>query len=92
MSDLTNNRIIVYDTASITDGENATNVLGQTLFTTATAGTTQLGLSGVRLLEYDSDSGQLFVADATNNRIVIYNVSPATSSSGGGDTFHFFGF
>lgn len=88
-SDFTNNRILVYDTTSITDGESAVYVLGQPHFALATAGITQLGLSGPRQLVYDGSSGQLFVADATNNRIITYSVSPPDLD---GDSFHFFGF
>jgi DNA-binding beta-propeller fold protein YncE len=94
VSDLTNNRIVFYDTASITDGENAIGVLGQPSFLVATAATTQLGLSGVRLLYHDTASDQLFVADATNNRILIYGdpIQSQSAPAGGGDMFHFFGF
>jgi len=94
VSDLTNNRIIFYDTASITNGEYAAGVLGQPLFTTATAGITQLGLSGPRLIHYDAASGQLFVADATNNRVIIYGTAAggSQSSESAQNMFYFYGF
>ncbi|MBP9700152.1 hypothetical protein KBD71_02625, partial [Candidatus Woesebacteria bacterium] len=91
VADLTNNRIMIFDTASITDGENAVGVLGQPSFVVATAATTQLGLSAPRQIAYDTASSQLFVADATNNRVIIYGPTSTTSTSGG-DSFHFFGF
>ena len=91
VTDLTNNRIITYDTASITDGEDAIAVLGQPFFLTASAASTQLGLSAPRNLHYDVSSGQLYVADATNNRVLIYPSGQPTTT-GGGDSFHFFGF
>ncbi len=92
VTDLTNNRIVTYDTASITDGEYAVAALGQPFFTTATAGITQVGLSGPRNITFDSIFGQLFVADATNNRVLIYSSGAPETIEGGGDSFHFFGF
>ncbi len=92
VTDMTNNRIITYDTASISDGENAVGVLGQPFFITATAATTQYGLSAPRNIHYDSISGTLYVADATNNRALMYGSEDVTTVDGGGDTFHFFGF
>ncbi len=89
VTDFTNSRILIYDTSSITDGENAVGVLGKANFITATAATTQVGLSDPREIAFDPSSGQLFVADLTNNRVLIFGVAEPTS---GGDTFHFFGF
>jgi hypothetical protein len=72
--------------------------LGQPSFLVATAATTQLGLSAPRQLDFDNASGQLFVTDTTNNRVVVYG--PATTqqvisgsgSSTPGNSFYFFGF
>ncbi len=91
VSDFTNNRIMVFDTASITDGENAVAVLGQAVFTLATAGTTQVGLQGPRQPYYDGTTGKLFVADATNSRVLLYDVNP-TETEAEADSFYFFGF
>lgn len=90
-ADFTNNRILAYDTASITDGENAIAVLGQPTFLVATAGITQVGLSGPRQLMYDRTSGKLFVADATNSRAVIYDVNHSGDNTTN-KLFYFFGF
>ncbi len=90
-ADFTNNRIVAYDVNSVTDGENAIAVLGQQTFLSATAGTSQVGLTGPRQLTYDRTSGKLFVIDATNNRVPIYDVN----HSGDNTTnkfFYFFGF
>ncbi len=92
VSEFGNNRISVYDTTSITDGENAVDVIGQPNFTTSTAATTQFGFSGPRQIEYDSTSGQLFVVESANNRVVIYDLVTDTATTGAGDEFHFFGF
>ncbi|KKW42084.1 MAG: NHL repeat domain protein, partial [Candidatus Peregrinibacteria bacterium GW2011_GWA2_54_9] len=93
-ADLTNNRILIYDTANISDGENAVGVLGQPSFIVATAGVTQDGLSAPRQIHYDAASEQLYVADSTNNRVVIYG-SPSSeqpAESTPVNSFYFYGF
>jgi len=77
---VTSNRVFVFDAASITDGENAVNVLGQQNFTTVTAGTTQAGMNVPRGIAYDSANNRLFVAQNTANRVTVYDV--ATISNG----------
>ncbi len=91
VTDTTNSRIAIYDTATITDGENAVSILGQHSFVAVTAATSPVHLSSPRHLQFDSSFSQLFVVDTGNNRIVIYG-EPEEEASGGGDTFHFFGF
>jgi len=93
VADFSGNRIIVYDTASVVDGENAVDLIGQSSFIVSTATTTQTGLSGPRQIDYDTVSGQLFVSESGNHRVVIYTINPPSDApSGGGDEFHFFGF
>jgi DNA-binding beta-propeller fold protein YncE len=79
VSDSGNNRIMVFNVAAITDGENAVNVLGQTLFTTATAATTQSELSGSSYMAYDSATKRLFVSDSFNNRVLVFDVTAITN-------------
>ena len=45
VSQTTGNRVTTYDVAAITNGENAINVLGQSLFTGTTAANTQAGMN-----------------------------------------------
>lgn len=82
MTDTNNNRVLVFDTASITDGENAVHVLGQTLYTTNTPATTQSGLRAPRGLGYDPATKRLFVADTGNNRVMVFDADPATITNG----------
>ncbi len=71
----TGNRVTVYDVASIADGENAINVLGQATFTTSTVGNTQTGMNAPRGITYDTTSSTLFVAQTTGNRVTLYDLS-----------------
>jgi DNA-binding beta-propeller fold protein YncE len=81
-ADNTNNRVLVYNTAAITNGMNASNVLGQTLFTTATAATTQAGMWAPRAFAYYATNNLLFVCDNANNRVTVFDVTPGTIVNG----------
>lgn len=72
VSDKGNNRVLVFDVTTVTDGAGARNVLGQTLFTTSAAGSTAGGLSGPEGLDRDAMNDRLLVSDTGNNRVVIY--------------------
>jgi sugar lactone lactonase YvrE len=74
----TNYRILVYDTASITDGENAINVLGQSNFTGTGSGTTAGTVNQPWGAAIDTTNDRLFVADAANNRTLVYDVASIT--------------
>src|SRR3989344_3804853 len=69
------NRVLVFDVSTITNGMNASYVLGQPNFTSSTASTTASGLSGEVAPLYDGTHGRLFIADAGNNRVLVYNVT-----------------
>jgi len=64
---------------SITDGQAADYVLGQTLFTTSTTATTASGQSGPADIAVDSVNNRLYVLDKTNNRVLVYNTSTISS-------------
>ncbi|ETB63760.1 TPA: hypothetical protein DIC38_02805 [Candidatus Nomurabacteria bacterium] len=73
------NRILVFDTLTITNGMNASYVLGQPDFTSNTSATSQNGLNGPANLAYDSINNRLYAGDYNNNRIMIFNVSNITN-------------
>jgi DNA-binding beta-propeller fold protein YncE len=72
VADTNNNRIMVFDVSSISNGENAVNVLGQPDFTTSAPGTTQSTLNYPSGLAYDSKSNKVFVEDTNNNRVMVF--------------------
>src|ERR1019366_503681 len=63
VADYTNNRVLVHNVSSITNGQNAANVLGQATFTTGTFTTTQSGMKWPYGGAYDAANARLFVAD-----------------------------
>ncbi|MBP6866390.1 MAG: peptidoglycan-binding protein [Candidatus Pacebacteria bacterium] len=78
VADTSNNRVLVYDVASITDGEAAVNVLGQPDFITSNLSLSATGMGTPKGTAYDSTNKRLFVADTNNNRITVYDVSVPT--------------
>lgn len=75
----TNNRVTVYDVSTITNGENAVAVLGQSTYTGGSAANSQSGMSSPRALAYDSTNQRLFVAQQGNNRVTVYDVNAITN-------------
>jgi sugar lactone lactonase YvrE len=73
--DRANNRVTAYAVASITDGQAATNVIGQPDFSTPTAGTTSQKLSAPRAAALDAATSRLFVADSANHRVLAFDVA-----------------
>jgi len=73
VADSVNNRVLRYDNAAAkADGADADGVLGQPNFTSTTAATTQSGMDNVAGVAGDA-SGRLYVSEADNNRILIFN-------------------
>ena len=87
VGDKNNNRVLIFDTATITNGMSASFVLGQTGFTSSTATTTQGGVSAPAGLEYDSEYSRLFVGDKDNNRVLIFDVATGTVTNGKSASF-----
>jgi sugar lactone lactonase YvrE len=83
VADSTNNRVLRFDAAAsvAVDGSAASGVLGQTLFTTATAGITRSGFTGPWSVNATS-TGRLWVSDLQNNRVLWFD-SAATKANGG---------
>ncbi|MBP7845916.1 MAG: NHL repeat-containing protein, partial [Candidatus Pacebacteria bacterium] len=77
VADSQNNRVMVFDVSSITDGEPAVNVLGQTDFETTSGGVGNFGLNVPQGLEVAG--GSLFVADSGNNRVMVFDVEDIVS-------------
>ena len=70
VSDTGNNRVLEY-AAPFSNGEAAKVVIGQANFVSGVPATSQTGLTGPHGLAFDS-SGNLWVADTSNNRALEY--------------------
>jgi DNA-binding beta-propeller fold protein YncE len=87
VADQNNNRVLVFNTSSITNGMNASYVLGQADFVTPTAATTQSGMSQPYDVKYDSTNSRAFVADQVNNRVLVFDALPADIANGENASF-----
>jgi alpha-tubulin suppressor-like RCC1 family protein len=76
VGDTGNNRVLAFNVPVSANGVNASYVLGQSSWTTATTATTQAGMYYPCGVSYDPNSLRLFVADGYNNRILVFNVPP----------------
>lgn len=76
VAEFNNNRVLMFK-PPFTIGMLASLVIGQTTFATGTPATTQTGLHGPYGLSFDA-SGNLWVPDALNNRVLRFN-APFTS-------------
>jgi DNA-binding beta-propeller fold protein YncE len=74
-----NYRVLVFDVAPgvIANGENASYVLGQSNFITATGQTPSASefVGGPSYVYYDPGSGRVFVTDLNGNRVLIFEGS-----------------
>jgi hypothetical protein len=83
VSDRYYNRVVVYDVASITNGEAAIHVLGQPDFTTSScppSRTQKTICSPLSGLAYDADNQRLFVPQSLAKRVLIFDVSTITDN------------
>lgn len=81
----TDNRILRWDNpASKSNGAPANGVLGQTDYTSYTSGRSQTKMSGPRNLALDA-SGNLYVSDGTNNRVLRFNDAKNKSNGAAAD-------
>src|SRR5665213_2008451 len=80
VADSNNNRVLVFNvaTSTISNGENASYVLGQANFTSAVAATTQSGMDQPSGTAFDPVNERLFVGEYLNNRVLVFNVATST--------------
>jgi alpha-tubulin suppressor-like RCC1 family protein/sugar lactone lactonase YvrE len=81
VADKGNNRVMVFSTSSMSNGENATYVLGQSSWTTGSSGTTSTTLSGPHGVAVDVTHSLLYVADSVNNRVMVYATPVSTGEA-----------
>jgi len=75
------NRVLVFDISNgITTNMVASNVIGQPDFETNTPLTNSSTFYDPYGLDYDEENERLFVTDASNNRIMIYDLSSGISN------------
>ncbi|ETR65519.1 MAG: NHL repeat containing protein [Candidatus Magnetoglobus multicellularis str. Araruama] len=85
VADYLNNRILRFDNASsIASGANADAVLGQTVFTTNSSGTTQNTFNQPTGIHIDP-AGTLWVAEMTNHRVLRFDNAASKTNGANAD-------
>lgn len=84
LGDTGNERLLRYN-APLSSGMAASAVLGQSVFTSSASATSASGFQFPLGLAIDS-SGNLWVADAQNNRVLEFKDAPTTGNVGAGGT------
>ncbi len=84
VGDKTNNRVLVFDVSSLSNGKNAANVLGQTSFTNSGSAATQSGMNGPQGMFADPAAQKLYATDSNNNRVLVFNTSSITNGMNAG--------
>lgn len=78
VADTNNNRVLQWTSAITTDGQNADRVLGQSWFYSSTSGLSSTAMSNPQGVGQTS-AGVFYVADTTNNRVMIWTSAVTTS-------------
>ncbi|MDP2741204.1 MAG: hypothetical protein Q8O66_00755 [bacterium] len=82
VSDYTNHRVLIYNSIPTTNGASADVVIGQPNMTSNTANNGGIGANTFNQpATVYSDGVKLFIADRTNNRVLIYNSIPTTNGA-----------
>jgi sugar lactone lactonase YvrE len=77
-----NNRMLIFNlSGGITNGMNASYVLGQPDFTSSASGTSQHQLSSPSQAYFDAATSNLFVGDTGNHRVLVFNMSGSISNN-----------
>jgi DNA-binding beta-propeller fold protein YncE len=82
IADTTNCRVMVFGTSSLSNGENASYVLGASNFTAFSCSATQSTLYYPMAVALDAVNQLLYVADNHNGRVMVFNVAPGTIANG----------
>jgi len=75
VADANNNRVLIWNSFPTSSTQPADLVVGQNDFTSSSSGTTSATLSSPSAVY--SNGNQLFVADETNHRVLVWNALPS---------------
>jgi DNA-binding beta-propeller fold protein YncE len=75
IADKLNSRVIIHDTTSITNGQNATALIGQADYTSSIADTTASNFDYSEGVAVDITGHRLFVSEQNNSRVLEFNLN-----------------
>jgi hypothetical protein len=79
VADFANNRVLIFNTIPTSNNVSANVVVGQPNMTTSASGVTGFNMSGPKGVY--SDGVKLYVAEYSNNRILIFNTIPTSNNA-----------
>ncbi|MBI3072557.1 MAG: hypothetical protein HYY84_10625 [Deltaproteobacteria bacterium] len=84
VSDIAAHRVLTFNVASITNGQDAGSVIGQVDFTSVGFGSGATQLNMPQGLAFDSVANRLFVVDRGNMRVMVFNVATVANGADAG--------
>lgn len=81
ISDMQNDRILIYNSLPSSNGSSADVVIGQSDMTGSSYDLNQTRMAGPMGIHFDPASGKLSIADNGNNRVPIYNNIPTSNGA-----------
>lgn len=73
VADRDNNRVLVWSTSPLSNGQPANFVLGHANFTNASFGVSPTAMHSPQGVAFDINTGRLYVADSENNRVIVWS-------------------
>lgn len=81
LADTGHNRILGFDVTSITNGEDAVSVIGQSDFISGDPGTTQTAMSGPQWTAWHEPTRTLYQVESGNNRVLLFKIIGISSTT-----------
>lgn len=80
VSEYNNNRVLIFNISTVTNGMAASNVLGQSTMGASATGNGQAGLNRPFQTAYDTDTSLLYVTDSVNHRVMVWDLSGSVTN------------
>ncbi|USN96647.1 MAG: hypothetical protein H6797_00380 [Candidatus Nomurabacteria bacterium] len=72
IADRDNNRVLIWSSSPLSNGQAASFVLGHSSFTSASFGVSSALMHSPQGVTFDNNNGRLYVADSENNRVLVW--------------------
>jgi adhesin/invasin len=81
VADTGNNRVLIFTSQILENGQAANYVMGQSNFTTNTARVARNGMASPEAIAVNTSNNSVAIADRDNNRVLLWSVAPTTNGS-----------
>jgi hypothetical protein len=73
VSEFTNNRVLIFDTATLSSSMDAVAVIGQSDFISGTSGVSNSAISYPQFGSFDQENNIFYLPDGYNNRVLLFH-------------------